>query len=321
MLRGAIDLGTNSCLLTLAEVEGRTVKTVHVDQIRLVRLGQGVDASGNLHPDAKERTLNALKEFAAICQEHQVDPASVNAVGTSALRDAQDRAAFVAQIEQETGFVLRVIPGEEEAINSYWGALSSLELGPDAVPSLLDIGGGSTELVWADGAQRWSLNMGVVRARERFLPSDPPSSEELVALKQEVLSQLQTLPERPQAAPLVAVAGTPTTLVAIHKKLTSYDGALVHGTTLTYEMLEASMALLMGCSLEERKQLPGLHPQRADVIISGACLLMTVMEWLGQEQVLVSDRGLRYGLLLSPAPSGRGTAIEGVPGSGIEGNS
>jgi exopolyphosphatase/guanosine-5'-triphosphate,3'-diphosphate pyrophosphatase len=296
--QAAIDMGTNSFLLTIGDVVDGQVVDVLVDELRIVRLGQEVDQRGTLHPDAKARAFEALEAFRDRCLEVGVAPESVNVVGTSALRDAADRDAFLAEVKARTGFQGRVIAGEQEALCSYRGALSSLALPDDAAPCLLDIGGGSTELVWADGAQRFSLQVGVVRGRERFLLSEPPTPDEVDALDQELRGLLAALPERPDARPLIAVAGTPTTLVAIQKELASYDGAQVHGTRLGIDELATLLERLREMPLAEREKVIGLHPKRADLIVSGGRILLTVMEWLGQTEILVSDRGVRYGLLL-----------------------
>lgn len=298
MRKASIDLGTNSFLLTIAEVQDDQIQDVLVDTIRLVQLGQDVDRSGVLHPDAKERAYSALREFHALCEEYSIKPSAVHAVGTSALRDARDRSEFVEYVRQHMGFNIRVIPGDEEALWSYRGALSSLPLSTSAQPMLIDIGGGSTELVWEDGVVCHSLDIGVVRAKERFLKSDPPTETECEQLRSALLEALHALPPRPTPEPLLAVAGTPTTLVALHKGLESYDGALVHGSVLKRDTLRKQLQRLSSVSLEERKTFAGLHPKRADLIIGGAVILLTLMEELRQEELLVSDRGLRYGLLL-----------------------
>lgn len=316
--RAAIDMGTNSFLLTVAEVVGGEILEVLEDHMIVVRLGQGVAEAGVLAEEAMVRGIDALRDFRARCDHWGIAPEAVRTAGTSALREAANRDEFAARALAETGFQVRVIPGQEEALLSFRGALSSLapgDAGEMTAPCLLDIGGGSTELVWANGSERYSMPLGVVRARERHLVSDPPTTAECEALVDEVKAQLEALPSLPSPAPLIAVAGTPTTLVAIAEEIDiskGYDGSLIHGKSLDIATIQALTARLCAMDLEDRKGVTGLHPQRADLIIGGALILSTVLVILAQTAVLVSDRGLRYGLLLSD---------EGVPGSGTDGSS
>ncbi len=297
MRKAAIDLGTNSCLLTIAEVEDTQLTEVITDQMRIVRLGQEIDQTGQLHPDAIERTMKALREYREICEQHQVVVGDVQLVATSAMRDASNRQILIDRVLEELGFTLRVISGEQEALWSWRGALTQLSLPDDAQPCLLDIGGGSTELVWNGGQQRFSLQMGSVRATERYIHDDPPTSAMLQKIREDLLGQLRLLPPIAVPNPLIAVAGTATTLLAIVHQIEPYDTTQIHGVPLHKHELSPLLELFCSTSIAQRSKLKGLHPKRADVIPAGAQILLTVYEYLNMEQAIISDRGLRYGLL------------------------
>ncbi|TNE47920.1 MAG: Ppx/GppA family phosphatase [Deltaproteobacteria bacterium] len=300
MLRAAIDLGTNSCLLTIADVENSAILQVHEDTMRIVRLGQDIDRTGELHPDAQARTLQALHEYKDICTKHGIHAQDVAICATSAMRDASNSADFVAQVQQETGLHIQVISGEEEARITWNGALTQLKLPEGATPCLLDIGGGSTELVWNQGQERWSMQMGSVRATERYVHDDPPTPQMLQAIRKDLSDQLQQLPQIPAPAPLIAVAGTATTLLAIVHQVEPYDSSKIHGKPFQRAELLHLIELFGSMTSDQRRNLPGLHPKRADVITAGAQILLTVYEHLNLNEAIISDRGLRYGLLLEP---------------------
>ena len=298
MRKAAIDLGTNSCLLTIADVEEGSIQQVLTDQMRIVRLGQDIDRTGQLHPDAIDRTMEALREYRELCTNHQVASNNIHVVATSAMRDATNRQVLIDKVHNELDLSLQVIPGEQEALWSWSGALTQLSLPEDAQPCLLDIGGGSTELVWDQGQQRFSLQIGSVRATERYIHGDPPTPPMLQEIRDDLLSQLQSLPSIPMPNPLIAVAGTATTLLAIVHQIEPYDTKRVHGTLLHKHELSPLLDLFCNTPVEQRRKLKGLHPKRADVIPAGAQILLTVYEYLNIEHAVISDRGLRYGVLL-----------------------
>jgi exopolyphosphatase/guanosine-5'-triphosphate,3'-diphosphate pyrophosphatase len=295
---GALDLGSNSFLLLLAEVQKGQLKILE-EEIRMVRLGQDVDRTGQLQEDAMQRSLDALADFAELCHKHGVQPADVVTGGTSALRDANNSHVFAKLALEQTGFRVHVISGQEEAGFAWDGVLSDALLTPEQNPALLDIGGGSTELLWNKGSERISIDMGVVRASERLLHHDPPLPSELKALDQSIVELLGE--NKPQVEPLFAVGGVVTTLVSVREEMEQYDSARVHKAVLLRREVQALLEQFCGVSLEERRRLPGLLPQRADLIIAGSQILLTVMEVLGLEELTVSERGLRYGLLLEAA--------------------
>ncbi|MCB9641215.1 MAG: Ppx/GppA family phosphatase [Myxococcales bacterium] len=299
MLRAALDMGTNSFLLTIAEISDPHSVRVLEDELRIVRLGQDLGQRGSLHPDAKQRARQALTEMLAICQRHAIDPQDVRVVGTSALRDASDGPAFCEEIYQSFGLKILRISGEAEARISWRGALSSLPIQDTKDALLIDIGGGSTELIWDQGRQAHSLQVGVVRAREKFLHSDPPQQDEISAIAQDLQEKLSALPLPSHPSPVIAVAGTATTLVTVEHAIDPYDGAKVHGMSLSCAEIERQLAMYCSMPLEDRKHIPGLAPPRADLIPAGAQILATLLKRLHASEAIVSDRGVRYGLLLA----------------------
>jgi exopolyphosphatase/guanosine-5'-triphosphate,3'-diphosphate pyrophosphatase len=297
----AVDIGTNSVLLLVAEVNGDEVVAV-IEHAEITRLGKGVDASRRLAPDAVERTLACLRRYGA--EIRAAGAVAVDAVGTSAMRDAQGGAELALAAGQALGVAPRVISGEEEAELTYRGALSGLAV-EHAQAAVFDVGGGSTEVIWPtdSGLQRTSLDIGSVRLTERHIRSDPPAATELEAARQDARSALAGL-ARPPKGPLVGVAGTVTTLAAVLHELKPYDGARVHGAPVTIHAVARLRNRLAAMPLEERKEVPGLDPARADVIVSGAVIVHEVLDWAGADRLIASDRGVRWGLALQLARGG-----------------
>jgi exopolyphosphatase/guanosine-5'-triphosphate,3'-diphosphate pyrophosphatase len=303
----AIDVGTNSVLLTVAEDPGLSV----VDQQATVtRLGQGVDRTGRLHPDAVARTLACLTQY-----RDQMDRLQVNklkAVGTSALRDAEGGDDFLSAAEQILGVKLEVISGVREAQLTFSGALVGLFPPSKRAPErafVFDIGGGSTELILGHvrtGEIEFctSLNVGSVRLTERFGLSNPPTHQELTLVDQEIQRQLASCEVRITSdVQVIGVAGTVTTLYAIETGLSPYDSSLVHGAELSASQVGKLAARLSAMTVEERLAQKGLTSGRADVIAAGARLCSALLEFAGAPQMLISDGGVRFGLLKELSPS------------------
>ncbi len=296
----AIDIGTNSVLLLVAELcrdDGRLTLQPVVERATITRLGQGVDRTRELAPDAVERTLACLNQYGEEIRSLGVK--RIDAVGTSAMRDARGSEGFRCEAKRLLGIEPRVIGGEEEARLTFIGGLSGIEArGP---VSVFDIGGGSTELIRGDLATRVesavSLNVGSVRLTERHIKSDPPTSQELEACRADIERELDGLTGPSSLAqPLVGVAGTVTTIAAIARNIAPYDGARVHGLTLTLDEVRTTSDLLARTRLAERVELPGLSPKRADVIVAGALLCRVIVERSGAPGLTVSDRGVRWGV-------------------------
>lgn len=302
MLKSSIDLGTNTCLLLIAEVSGTNVEPVG-DYSTIVRLGQGVDQSRNLAPEAMERTLNCLETYAGRVRDAGLSPAETLCVATAQARDSRNGKDFFAQVQRETGFRFRTISGDEEAELSFRGGLlPGMDPGRSVI---IDIGGGSTELVSSKGGE--SLNLGSVRFTERFLKSDPVTDDEFWACQDAIDTELEKLKpwrEDLKDPELVGVAGTVTTLATWYLGLEKFDAAKIDGAPLTRGDIHRMVEDLKWRTVAERRELNGIEAGRADVLLAGAMILWRAMEVLQFRECKVSTRGLRYGLLLKSAPAG-----------------
>ena len=295
------DIGTNTILCVIAEIRDTGRFRVLEDLAEITRLGQGVDHTRRINPEAEQRSLAVLKRYRGECEKLGVD--EIVAVGTSALRDAENSAEVCARFRQELGFDIRVISGAEEAAYSYLAVQRGLCMSDQDI-LVIDIGGGSTEFISGNRAGvcgAVSLDLGSVRLTERFLFSDPVKADEVARMNAAIDEELACLPEQGITADgafaLVGIAGTFTTLVAMEKKLARYSHGDVHGGTLTLDGLRRQLEILERKSIAERRALAGLEPERADVIFAGACLLERVMHRYQADRVIVSDQGVRYGLL------------------------
>lgn len=296
----AIDIGTNSVLLTVVEAEGGAQKII--EQFATVtRLGQDVDRTGELHPDAILRTLDCLRDYRAHLDRLKVERG--RAVGTSALRDARGGAGFVESAAQILGFAPEIISGEREAELTFLGALDGLDI--EGLCFVFDIGGGSTELILGEKTAKGasilhgiSLNLGSVRLTERCALSDPPTRAELERVRAEIHALLKNTGFSVDSGTIVVgVAGTVTTLAAISEKMSSYDPNLIHGYRLQSQSVSELVERLAQMSVSERRKLPGLTPGRADVIVAGAILCEEILHFAQAKELVASDRGVRFGLL------------------------
>lgn len=296
----AIDIGTNSVLLLIAEVRGGVPEAL-VERATITRLGQGVDRTRALAPEAIDRTLACLRDYAG--EIARLAPSEIFVVGTSAMRDAEGGASFRERAHEILGVTPRVASGDEEAELTFLGSLSGLDERGEVL--VFDVGGGSTEIIIGDALsgsssasprEKISLDMGSVRLTERHVRADPPTAAELDRVRDDVRSQLARVPFRPSGA-VVGVAGTVTTIAAFVKDIVPYDGARVHGAELTLAELEGATAELARLSLDERRRLPAIDPKRADVILAGAVLTAEVLRFCAADRMVVSDRGVRWGLV------------------------
>ena len=295
-----IDCGTNSIRLLIADLHEGGLTDV-VREMRVVRLGQGVDRTGRLAPVALDRTRVALAEYAGLIRAHRAD--RVRMVATSATRDAANRDEFVAMVQAELGVEPEVITGHEEAELSFTGAASVLTnvTGPLLVA---DIGGGSTELVrGGDGALRaHSMDVGCVRMTERHLRDDPPTAEQIAAtvrdLRAAIAAARADVPLDPDVT-FVGVAGTVTTIAAIALGLDRYDADRIHGSTITAAQVDEVTDRLLHMTRAERAALPVMHPGRVDVIGGGALVLRTLVEEIGVDAVIASEHDILDGIALS----------------------
>jgi exopolyphosphatase / guanosine-5'-triphosphate,3'-diphosphate pyrophosphatase len=285
---GVVDLGTNSTRLLVADVDGERVDEVSRRTV-ITRLGEGVDERRKLLPLPVARVRNVLSDFRRELEELGAE--RVLAIGTSAIRDAENGEAFLGEIEWSYGFATRLLSGGEEAELTRLGVADGRPLADDTL--VLDVGGGSTELI--TGAERTSVDVGSVRLTERHLRSDPPTREELEAAAQAVRDELPPLDPREA----IGVAGTVTTLAAL--ELGGYDPERVHGHRLARGALDALLARLASLPLVERRDLPGLEPERAPVIVGGAVVVREVLERYGLEGLEASERDLLHGAALEAA--------------------
>jgi exopolyphosphatase/guanosine-5'-triphosphate,3'-diphosphate pyrophosphatase len=312
MILAGIDIGTNTIRLLVTATSDSSHQELYSGRT-ITRLGQGLDRTGALAPDAQERTLKALEEFAAIIAGHSVERTS--AVGTSALRNAANAAEFIAGAKQRAGIDITVISGEEEAQLTLLGVRRALSpvssAGEDPLASALviDIGGGSTELIvtrQGNIASMESLPLGAVYLTERFVQHDPPIIDERDALRGAVRAELNgweygSLKKagiRPtDFATCAGTAGTVTTLAAMDQKLTEYDPRRINGCVLSRSSLDSMVAKLSVTTLDARKRITGLEHGREDIILAGAIIAQEIMDRCGTREMLVSDWGLREGIV------------------------
>ncbi len=293
----AIDVGTNSVLLLVAERDAAGTFRAVDERLEITRLGRGVDRTRRLDPRSIDDTVAALARFAAVAREAGARELVVTA--TSAARDATNGAEFFARAKEAADVAVEVLPGDLEAELSYEAAARDFG-GPGVALAMVDIGGGSTEIVQGEGERlsfRRSLDVGAVRLTERWLASDPARPEELARLRDDVRAALAAVPPVRPGTRLVGIAGTITTLCAIELGVDGYDGRLVHGRELSLTTVRELAGRLGALPLEARKRVPGLPEKRADTIVAGAEILTAVLERLDLDRLTVSDRGVRWGLL------------------------
>jgi exopolyphosphatase / guanosine-5'-triphosphate,3'-diphosphate pyrophosphatase len=297
-----IDVGSNSTRLLVADVSGGSVSVVE-RLSRVTRLGRGVDLSGQLSDEAIEAACAAIADYVSICRDSGAE--MVAAIATSAVRDASNGSAFVAELRERFALSARVLDGEEEARLTYRGATA--EQPPTAPTLVIDIGGGSTELIVGTGEEigfHASLQAGVVRHTERHISADPPTVVELEALADDVRGLIEAaLSDQAgtRASAGIAVAGTPTSLAAVELGLEPYDPARVHGHVLSLETIQRLLSQLASAPLAERAAIPGLHPDRAPTIIAGGIVLIEAMRAFGLDQIQASEHDILYGMALKTA--------------------
>ncbi|MDG4665920.1 Ppx/GppA phosphatase family protein [Mycobacterium sp. 236(2023)] len=307
----AVDCGTNSIRLLIADVDDGRLRDVH-REMRIVRLGQGVDATGEFAPEALARTRTALEAYAELMRRHDVG--AVRMVATSAARDVSNRAEFFAMTSEVLGSVLpgavaEVITGTEEAGLSFYGAVGDLDSA--AAPFVVvDLGGGSTEVVLGreDADAGYSANIGCVRLTERCLRSDPPTGDEIEAARSVVREALaNVLREVPveKARTWVGVAGTMTTLAALAHKMDTYDADAIHLSRVGFDDLLRVCADLLAMPREQRAALGPMHEGRVDVIGGGALIVQELAAVLGEKagitELVVSEHDILDGIALSIA--------------------
>lgn len=296
-----IDLGTNSTRLMVADVVDGEVRELE-RETRVTRLGRGVDLSGQLSAEGIEAVCAAVADYVATLRQYE--PRQVLATATSAVRDASNGSAFLAELRERFALEPRVIDGESEAWLTYRGATAGRPYDDDSCLLVCDIGGGSTELIAGCGPEvrfASSIQAGVVRQTERHLPHDPPEPVELEGLATDVrarISEAITKHHPPAVDHGVAVAGTPTSLAAIDLGLDPYDPQRVHGHRLSLQTIQTLCSRLASMALAERFQVTGLQPERAPTIVAGVVILIQVMRAFGLTEVEVSEHDILHGVAL-----------------------
>ncbi len=296
----AIDCGTNSIRLLIADITGSNFKEV-VRTMEIVRLGQGVDQNKSFHPDAITRTLSAVEKFAALIASKGVE--KVRFCATSATRDASNRELFTSGVKKILGVEVEVIPGEEEAALSFIGATKELSQS-DGPFLVVDIGGGSTEFVF--GAEKVefakSVNIGCVRMSERHLTLQPPTmaqiAEAIVDIDIAITQAAKVVPIS-QAKSLVAVAGTATTVAAAALKLVDYDRYLIHLSRISAQSVFQVAAMFQSMNKDQIAALGYMHPGRVDVITAGALVLSRIMAATGSSEFIASESDILDGIAWS----------------------
>jgi exopolyphosphatase/guanosine-5'-triphosphate,3'-diphosphate pyrophosphatase len=294
----AVDVGTNSVKFHIGEQSADGGWRAVVDRAEITRLGEGLAETGVLNPSPMERTIAAIAGMVDEAGREGVD--EIVAVGTAGLRIARNSADFVAAVRDRCGLDLEVISGEEEARLSYLAATSALDLGEGSLV-VFETGGGSSQFTFGEGkrvAERFSLDVGAVGLTERFGLADVVSEKTLAGVFDVLATELRRLDSHPTPAGLVAMGGAATNLAAVKHELATYDPDVVQGTVLGLAEIDRQIELYRTQTADERRQIVGLQPKRAEVIVAGACIVRTVIAKLGRQSATVSDRGLRHGLLL-----------------------
>jgi exopolyphosphatase/guanosine-5'-triphosphate,3'-diphosphate pyrophosphatase len=299
-----VDIGTNSTRLLVADVENGEVTEVE-RRTTVTNLGRGVDLTHKLCSDAVHGVCEVIADYKARYEELGAE--RVLAIATSAVRDSSNGDAFIAELRERFELDARLLSGEEEARLTYLGATAGRDSDGDAT-LVFDIGGGSTELIVGQGADvgfHASLQAGTIRHSERHLGSDPPDPHELEELADDVRELIYEAIASgggdPRAVHAIAVAGTPTSLAAIHQELDPYDSGRVHGYRLAMRPVQRMLSRLSGLPLAERLRVPGLHPGRAPTIVAGVVILVQVMRAFGLDEIEVSERDILHGSALSAA--------------------
>jgi exopolyphosphatase/guanosine-5'-triphosphate,3'-diphosphate pyrophosphatase len=287
-----IDIGTNTLLLLVVDEELKRV----VDLCRFGRLGKGLDASGNLDPEAIARSLEICREYRAVMDAHHVDAPAV--IATQALREAKNASAFVKPAEEILRATIEVIQGTREAELAF---LSVARTFPELAGKpyvVVDVGGGSTEFIVTDGkdvVSAVSVPIGAVRLTERHLEHDPPTADEIAALDADIDRHLAPL-DLPAGVPLIGTAGTATTMGSAQLALAKYDPDAVTGLRLAPGIVDEMRARLLAATIAARKGMPGIEIQRADVIAAGVAIYARAVHRMQSPVMITCDRGIRWGL-------------------------
>lgn len=293
----AIDVGSNSILLYIAEKDEQGRWTTLVDTGEITRLGEGLQVTDSLRPEAMERTIHAITDFMGLIRKHNVE--HVAAVGTMCLREAKNSAEFLHKVKDECNLAIEVISGEEEARLSCLAVKSGLKK-LEGRFVIFDVGGGSTEFTFGNGGNvehKLSINIGAIALTEKYLISNPVTKGELDTLLEAVEKAFTDFKAEREVHALIGMGGTMTNIGAVMHKLAVYNSDVIHGSVAPFSEIERQMELYRSKTLDERKAIVGLQPKRADVILAGVGIAYIIMKKFGVESVTISDRSIRHGLL------------------------
>jgi exopolyphosphatase/guanosine-5'-triphosphate,3'-diphosphate pyrophosphatase len=292
-----LDVGSNSVKLLVASIDKTGKWDILENATEITRLGEGVQASGEINSAAMRRNISVISRY--MQQARALGAREFAAVGTMCLRTARNAALFIAQVRRECGLQIEIINGQEEARLSYLAVLSWLHE-PAGTLAIFDVGGGSTEFVFGQGREitaSYSLDIGAVRLTEEFLKSDPVTEAELKRMLAAVSESCGQLAAAPAIQTLVGVGGTVTTLAAIKQELAAYDPDVVQGSLLTSADVAELLERFRARTIQQRQDIVGLNPKRADIILAGTGIVKVIFQHLGMKALLVSDRGVRHGLM------------------------
>ncbi len=293
----AIDVGTTSTKMHIGEQRADGTWGVVADRAVITRLGDGLHKTGEIQPDAADRTAASITKM--VREANRLDVEAIVAVGTMALRTARNSGLFIARVSKQCGVNIETISGEEESRLSYLAVKSGIGL-PGGSIVIFDSGGGSTEFVFGKDAavvDHCSLEVGAIRFTETYGLGNAVPPARLQQALQAIANDLQRLDGTPAPDTLVGIGGTVTTIASVRHRLAQYDPDTVHGSTIDHAELTRQIELYRTLSAAKRRRIVGLQPERAEVILGGLCIVRTILEKLRKEAFLVSDRGLRHGLL------------------------
>lgn len=295
-----IDIGTNTLRLLISDIGDSHFKEIYSER-KTTRLGEGLSNLGCLAENAIARSLSTLKNFRSIIDRYSIDKVVV--VATSAVREAENRQYFIDLVRKETGFDIEMISGEEEARRTFLGVLHVLDRGVGNIVAI-DIGGGSTEFICGSGnkiTSKISIDLGVVKLTERYIKSDPVSQTDLASMQDEIANKIKGVIiqiKDIKGARLVGTAGSITTLAAIDQRMEAYNPLRINNYILKLFSLEKIFSELISRSIYDRKKIVGLEPGREDIIVAGAAILKIAMKEMGYDSLIVSDYGLREGIVI-----------------------
>ena len=293
-----IDVGTNSVKFNISERRPDGSWQTLVDRAEITRLGEGLEKTGAISPDAMERTVAAIAGMVSQAREAAV--AAIAAVGTMGMRTAHNSQQFIDMVEQRCGARIETIPGTEEGRLAYLAVKAGLGLAEGAL-AIFDTGGGSTQFTFGSGSnveEQFSLNVGAVRFTEKYNLANAISLEQLKLAQDAIAAEFTRIDGRPSPDALVGMGGAITNIAAVKHQMAKYNPDVIQGSTIERSEVERQIEMYRSKSADERRSIVGLQPKRADVILAGACIVNIVMDKLGKDRLSVSDRGLRHGLLI-----------------------